>query len=134
MTLGDTVLYYTSDTELIRKWLILKRIFCLSFGSDLYNEQRGRCCKGCVDHKCKNCGADTLRKYEGSEEDAQKLKRLLSGKADVVFFIDETPRIFRKRVEKNRDYCRSGKAGEDAELYGSGASEKSGHESDCDYR
>ncbi|MFA0815924.1 MAG: MBL fold metallo-hydrolase [Anaerofustis sp.] len=86
MTLGDTVLYYTSDTELIPEMADIKAdILFVPLGQTYTMNSVEDAAKAALITSAKTVVPIHYGKYEGSEEDAQKLKRLLSGKADVVF-------------------------------------------------
>lgn len=85
LTLGDVVLYYTSDTELIPEMYDIETdIIFVPLGQTYTMESVEDAVKAVLATKAKIAVPIHYGKFEGTKEDAQKFKQLLEGKVEVI--------------------------------------------------
>lgn len=86
MTMGETVLYYTSDTELIPEMTDIKAdIIFVPLGQKFTMNSVEDAANAVLLTQAKIAVPIHYGKYEGSEEDAKNFEKLLRGKAEVVY-------------------------------------------------
>lgn len=86
LTIDKTVLYYTSDTELIPEMRdITADIIFVPLGQTYTMESVEDAAQAVLFTKAKIAVPIHYATFEGTREDAQKFKKLLEGKAEVVF-------------------------------------------------